>query len=423
MAYSTLSDRTALNDWLNIPSIDQFASPIKPDLNISKANGVTDSLDLYLHYFYPPTDNDLFTRNIQDPCAATSSPSYPSSVLSAVSPDRSLSTPLKPNGYPALPLIPIFTPDDKPDAPSSPESHFNLSPLTFRPIDDLQSTPFGDIYQLSMPWISSDSYISPVVRASSFGTPSKDDSKEAPERTNRRVSSARKKKNTPFLERLRATVPSPASSSPDRPLAEVLRMRVDALPPLLSPIKTSIPRNMDENATRYSEHIALQHDGHDYADVVTPERRTTDIMALSPLTPLTPGLPSVLPPRIPAKKGPGANRPKRKLAYQDSFSPLPQLKKTRRGLRSSTLEMYSYKSSPDVLDTPTSSSVSAPSLPASPLAFTVPIFTTRTFPASRPIEISPDYPLFYRRFPVSSYFQATPSEYSIIASLGFVFIG
>ena len=113
----------------------------------------------------------------------------------------------------------------------------------------------------------------------------------------------------------------------------------------------------------------------------TPSQNSLDIFALSPLTPLTP---------------PHVNL-KRKLALQDQLAsptPLPRPKKLR----------YSYPNFPPL--SPSASVSASPSI--------LPIFTARTFPNAEPFHVSPLFPLFYRRFPASSFFQPPSSEYTFM---------
>jgi Domain of unknown function (DUF4451) len=111
--------------------------------------------------------------------------------------------------------------------------------------------------------------------------------------------------------------------------------------------------------------------------LASPERLA--LLDSSPLTPLTPTTNTHLDLRIPTKR-------RFTLQDQDSPTPLPRPKKLR----------HSYPNlSP-------SDSISTPSLP---------IFTTRTFPNTQSLDLSPIFPLFYRRFPASSFFLPPSSEY------------
>lgn len=115
--------------------------------------------------------------------------------------------------------------------------------------------------------------------------------------------------------------------------------------------------------------------------IQTPSPTSLDFFASSPLTPLTPKTNTHVDLRISTK---------RTLAVLDldqtSPTPLPRTKKIR------------YNCSP-------SASVST-------CHSVLPTFTNRTFPNADPLDLSPVFPLFYRRFPASSFFQPTSSEYS-----------
>jgi hypothetical protein len=173
----------------------------------------------------------------------------------------------------------------------------------------------------------------------------------SPNITHRKKPIFSKSKNPSFLERLLASSPSPAStdSSPERPLAHVCRYQ----------------KSYD-------------------ASIQTPPH-SADVLALSPLTPLTPTTNTHVDLRIPMKR-------RHVVQEQDSPTPLPRNKKLR----------HSY---PGV--SPPSPSASSPA--SSPLV--LPTFTTRILLDAH-VDVSPLFPLFYRRFPGSSFFQPPSSEYT-----------
>ncbi|KAF8063570.1 hypothetical protein FPV67DRAFT_1783032 [Lyophyllum atratum] len=281
-------------------------------------------------------------------CSPGLLPNYSSSVISANAP----------LGYSPSPL---------PRA----QTHLGLSPLLLEQVNDFQDTLFND-YHLSSPWNSLDSDISPVVRASSLGS---DETLTATP-----ILATHKKMS--FLDQLRAAAaPASTHSSPERPLAEVFETG-PPLAALLSPCKALFPTT--PKPTNYPE-------------------------LTSPLTPLTPVLPVYKRTRTKDEdfypQPPIRKTAKRKRIEQDSPTPQPWPKYPRRTLRSSAHR-------PRTFSTPSPSPSPSPSPKTSPQTIEpsaeMPIFTNRTLPST--IKTSPDFPLFYRRFPASSFFQATPNE-------------
>lgn len=123
----------------------------------------------------------------------------------------------------------------------------------------------------------------------------------------------------------------------------------------------------------------------------TPSRNSADIFALSPLTPLTPATSTHV-------------NLKRRLALQDQLTsptPLPRNKRLR----------HSY---PNLTPLSPAASVSSPSI--------LPTFTARTFPNVESLHVSPLFPLFYRRFPTSSFFQTPFLEYTFIHFTNFLIL-
>ncbi|KAJ7629357.1 hypothetical protein DFH06DRAFT_1225475 [Mycena polygramma] len=232
-------------------------------------------------------------------------------------------------------------------------------------------TPFTKKFELSDDWIHSGSYISPVIHSQQ--------AKQAPLRLFSSPALS-------FLDRLQASS-SPSSAVPPRHGARVL-------PPLLSPCKL-ITRS---RASAKKENLSLAQLCAQFpADSsspsasspvsrrpfkvlprISPQRPANTLFPVSPLTPLTPS---------PNKSTAGTTKNSvpptkpRKRRRSMSESPAPLAKRARYNLEA----------------------------PPSPVAKSEPVFSTRTFP-SIDFVVSADFPLFYRRFPASSYFQTGEYE-------------
>ncbi|TFK71388.1 hypothetical protein BDN72DRAFT_958069 [Pluteus cervinus] len=219
--------------------------------------------------------------------------------------------------------------------------HLLLSPPTFG--RDLESMPFGQ--HLDADWLQNPD-VSPVIHAGS-------------QEHSERITISPPDTKPPFLEKLNRQTPTPESKDHSAQSSSSL---------LKSPIKT--PSRRSANVARFS----------------TPSRLAPLKGLSSPLTPLTP---------IPEYPSTRSYTKKRKLLDQSS-KPLPKR------LRSSgrievaqslpPLSTRSTRSSKQVVQR----SAAAPRSPQ---------FTLRSPPTSRATEISPEFDLFYRRFPASSYFQ------------------
>ncbi|KAF5378199.1 hypothetical protein D9615_007598 [Tricholomella constricta] len=107
-----------------------------------------------------------------------------------------------------------------------------LSPMIFKQLEDFETTPFSNCYQLSSPspWISSDSYISPVIRASSLG-------------------SDKTLTETPisFLDKLKAAVPASTDSAQALTPTSTTNY-LDFASPLTPLTPPSLKKNQKENA-------------------------------------------------------------------------------------------------------------------------------------------------------------------------------
>ena len=293
-------------------------------------------------------------------------------------------------------LTPLQTPTFSPNSDKSQLSvgaRLYLPSLTSGRPDDLQHTPFINQFKLSTPWISSSSYISPVIRTSTFQTP------EQPTPSSLQESSTSKTKDSSFLDLIRATRPSTANSSPERPLAEIIQFPTSStnIQPLLSPCKLLTPP-----ATNGKENAVICDFVSDSTDIpVTPTRPSLfSIAALSPLTPLTPASPSdnIFP--IATKQT------KRTFMELESPSPFPRSKRPCRKLRSSGLN-----STDDICDGHLPQRSDRVPLVQSPYLTNVKsTYSNRPIFNCGKIEISTDFPLFYRRFPAPSFFQTLSSE-------------
>lgn len=238
-------------------------------------------------------------------------------------------------------------------------------PIFNIPQDSENAFAFGQ--PLYNPWLLPGTYVSPIVRASETGV-------RLPEQLASTPGSLRpSSKKTSFMERL---LRQPSSSVEDAQVTTDVGLRS---PPRLE-TPTSTPKWDFSSVTSAST-----------PSTVTPKR----LGYMSPSSPLTPLTSPLAPPGqddIVTKM----RLRKRKSAPPNSWAlPEPRIKK-RRSRRESTADSHP---DPAPRDHPKAASRSIP------ITTGPPEYTTRKPCSTRDIEISPDFPLFYRRFPASSYFQ------------------
>ncbi|KAJ6510387.1 hypothetical protein C8R45DRAFT_387482 [Mycena sanguinolenta] len=243
-------------------------------------------------------------------------------------------------------------------------------------------TPFGKGFELSDDWIPSGSYISPVIRASSHAK-----AKQPPLKLFHRPAIS-------FVDRLKA------SSSPSTvpPLA---KHNTSSSSILLSPCKlTAVSARKENHPSFQPQHIPAdlfsmvsspltssplsRFHPKFQAESISPRRQAHSLFPLSPLTPLTPS-PQKSTSRDIRESMPPAKPKKRPLSVSISESPTTRAKRPR------------YNPRPE-------NSTAGKRTQAG----TAPIWSSRTLPPR--FVVSSDFPLFYRRFPASAYFQAVESE-------------
>ncbi|KAF8170679.1 hypothetical protein K438DRAFT_1684352 [Mycena galopus ATCC 62051] len=320
----------------------------------------------------------------------------------------------------ASPVFPLFPPDSQSSTVtfhSNPSSHHAIQPscdadtslLTAPSIDTVMRTPadfspslhafkdaitpFGKSFELSDDWIPSGSYISPVIRASQTKQP------------------ALKLFTSPaisFMDRLKASSSPPsaagvpprhakhtARSSP--PLLSPCRLtvRASAKKENLSPVQSRAPFPVDlfpsSPLTSFaSSPISRRPIPKFKPFLISPQRPVKSLFPVSPMSPLTPS-PHKSTPLSSKKNIPpalDAKPKKRRLSLSLSESPMTRAKR----VRYNNLRQESART---------------PVLPVSRSA--APILSSRRTLPPTPFVVSLDFPLFYRRFPASSYFQTAES--------------
>ncbi|KAF8888985.1 hypothetical protein BD779DRAFT_1799950 [Infundibulicybe gibba] len=367
------SDLQPFTDW----------SPPKPH-----GSHTLSDMGLQLHYHYPLTIGPaLYSSRLSEnaPCLSDLNLS-PDSRLQSQSSALSLQSPIRTSTRPRSPLTPFRAHSTHIGTPTYPGSHFAISPLF---IHGLNCTPLGYSYELGLDdWMPLDSSVSPVVR----------EAVAARIPTSVALCSQGPHASS-FADRLRTTVGSPPlpHSSQETPSGPVQ--------PLLSPCKSHLI-----HTTSPAESISTKPS--------TPTHSLLDsVSLLSPLTPVTPEQTS--PPVIESKPAnerifihlapnPGKHLRKRKLSMPESPTPLPSQKRARYSLRSlpASIDENEVMPKPSTEDIVALDSLPVPSSPK-PTSHSPPVYSTRSFRPSPlgPIEISSNFPLFYRRYPASAYFQ------------------
>ncbi|KAJ7743963.1 hypothetical protein DFH07DRAFT_35052 [Mycena maculata] len=263
---------------------------------------------------------------------------------------------------------------------------FSISPHTSNDV----ISPFGKKFELSDDWLVSGSYISPVIHATRTKKP-----------TVRLISSS---PTMSFMDRLQTQYSS--SHAPPR-------HGVPSSSPLLSPFLHSRPSVKKEKLPHPPLRVQAPADDVRLPTLTLPpsrrllpkfkklpsprERRTSPqpaanlLFLISPLSPLTPS---------PTKSAfltenacPPVSDPKRKKrSLSMSESPTTRVKRTRYNPRGADTLGHDASPLPGLSLTKTA-------------AAGAPLFSTRTLPSAASFVVSPYFPLFYRRFPVSSYFR------------------
>jgi hypothetical protein len=385
-------------DWLHIsPAPQSTVSPMMmmmpPFQDLSSSARINHSFheaDHCLHYMYDVSD---FLRFGETPASVVPACLSPPAVFNShhgmLSLDSTTTTLVDPPSPVSLSLFPSTVPavghqSRTPQFLPSSTSLFASSASKF--IEDLQTSvsPFGNYFGHSAAPFASLPLgdISPVVRAEeSQSGPNKLSS--GPKRLRNRN---RRNQTSSFVQKLRS-VPSPAktpfTSAPDL-LEEPIIQR------LLSPCKL-VPST--------SNNISVDN------------RAELDIPA-SPLTPLTPLSSSPGPSPPPPPPHPPLKivlKLKRKLMDKLPTTPPRRSKRSRRTTLVDVLSPITDQRSSSPL-----TELSPEFNPTNPQNHRLPVYTNRKLPPT--IEISANYPLFYRRFPASRYFQLDDSEYISLLS-------
>ncbi|KAF8970983.1 hypothetical protein BDZ97DRAFT_1411822 [Flammula alnicola] len=285
------------------------------------------------------------------------------------------------------------------------------SPAT-KLMQELQSASFGNYYDLaatSLPTEAVLSDISPVVRADRLQEHFLSNDKPAPSKSKKKKRrNKHSKAQSSFVEKLQAVSSLPRHPSPV-PASDPGDLELLSLPgtSLESALAIALPQTVllspCKLVSTLSPSVQLQQSLDDTTLPILPIHGTSSqelresvgpictlasIETLSPLTPLTPLTSSPEPlPRLKITL-----KLKRKAA-----EPSTPLRRSKRPRRDAIVES---PPSPEASN-PSASEASSPE--PSPPESLRPVYATRTLPAT--IEISANFPLFYRRFPASSYYQ------------------
>ena len=414
-------------DWLHIsPAPQSTVSPMKmmtppfQDLYTSaRINLGLHEPDHCLHYLYNISD---FLRFNKTPASVVPTCLAPPAIFNShhgmLSLNSTTTTLVDPPSPDSLSLFPSTVPasaghqSQTSQFLTSSTSLFASSASKF--IEDLQTSvsPFGNYFRDSAAPFTSLPLedISPVVRADD----SLQESQAGPDKLSSGLKKLknRKRRNqaSSFVQKLRS-VPSPAKtlvpSAPDL-LEEPIFQR------LLSPCKlvpsTSNNISADNRAVLDIPPTSPLSDvsGSFTVAPLPLVKANAERDIVSPLTPLTPLSsspgPSPPPPPPPLKIVLKLNKLKRR--SMDEFLTTPP-RRSKRSRRATLVDILS-----PITDQSSSSSLTdlSPEFnPTNPQNHRRPVYTNRKLPPT--IEISANYPLFYRRFPASRYFQMDDSEY------------
>ncbi|CAA7270831.1 unnamed protein product [Cyclocybe aegerita] len=417
---TTSSSPADFTDWLHIsPSAASTSDPSSPLLDVSSSTRVN----------VPSSDDGLGYRyiynlhNLRDGGPAPTPANTGSNASSAVQMDvqvpgifnqhhRMLS--LESNSATL-----INTPSPRTFELFSPAKHGlhrptlgSLSPVSLfaspasQLIQDLQKSPFGQLYyDPAAPSLAAHvSDFSPVVRADKMQEYLEPVEAPAPKTKKRKRRTGHPQLATSFMERLHAAPTSvqadTASARTQKPIAEASEQTTNvASLALLSPCKLAparSPRFQLEKPFTADAQTTLISQGAPPLPLLVPSASLSARSLFdSPLTPLTPltSSPAVSPAPAPAllKITLKIKRP--------AVDPVPTtpVRRSKRSRRATIIESSPVESEP-------SERAASPE----PGTESTPVFTNRTLPAS--IEISPNFPLFYRRFPMSASYQAPDAD-------------
>ncbi|PPR04628.1 hypothetical protein CVT26_015007 [Gymnopilus dilepis] len=416
----------------SLPASDNFSPPLKDITSSSRVNPLQTEV-LRLNYFYDVPD--FFSSETRVNLAALDAYArYEDGLQTILSPasfnchSRMLSlesTSATLIGTPSPRSLSFFSPSGTAvtqDSKSHQTSQVGAiaSPAT-KLIQELQRTSFpSHILEFTSPSHLADSLsdISPVIRSDKLQELDAAGQSGGPDVNAKKKKKRRRTKNivqpTPVVERLRTAPPAcerphepevsaqplleTAPPRPSTPLAS-LASAASTEPALLSPCHL-VPAWESRSAQLSPPKQKLLGDSNEPIGVSAPAPASpfgpvhplTPLSALSPLSPLTdlsssPDITSPAPPPLKITL-----RIKRKMPDIDSSTPPRPPKIARKRV---------------VIESPLSSpSESVPHRSPSPQVTSQPDkkeFTTRKLPAG--VDVSPNYPLFYRRFPVSSYYQ------------------
>lgn len=324
--------------------------PPQRDTNFSDWLALKNSSLSHQKSCWPPSPSRSLSPAAENRSALCSLPAYENSLSSPsasslhVLDDKPLS-----NSYPSLLL---------------PSSQLLLSPPTF--IKDLETNPFSQNIDLPQDWIQS-SDVSPIIRATSQDRSAKSE----------RFSTTSHGNSPTFLQKLQRH-----SASTDRRQMDEQRDQTPSAALFEGPT-TTLSRDTGSSSSATSTTMPL-----------TPVSRNTRSQRLlaSPLTPMSSPEPHYPMTRSVARK--------RKLATTSISPPAVRSKRP----RSAAVELStSLEASPAAQFTRRSERHREVQRPSNRTGH--PQYTMRSQPTSRAIDISPEFKLFYRRFPASSYYQ------------------
>ena len=396
-----------ITDWLHISpapqsTVSSMMIPPFQDLSSSaRINLGFQEPEHCLHYLY--NISDFLRFNKTPPTSVFPTCLSPAAIFN--SHHRMLSLDSTTTCPPSPGALSLFSPTAS-AVHCSPSTSLFASSSASKFIEDLQISvsPFGDYFRDSaapFPPLSMED-ISPVVRADTV-----QESQTAPNKLSSGPKKLRKRnkrnKASSFVQKLRS-VPSPveplvpsALDLPEEPISQRL----------LSPCKLVPSASNDLSADNRAIHDISTSPLSDVSEsfIVAPLPR---VKASAPLTPLTPL--SSSPSLLPSPSPPPPRLPPLKIVLKLKRKPMDELPTTppRRSKRPRRTVLVDMRLSP-ISDESLSSPLTESSPEFNPQSHRRPVYTNRKLPST--IEISANYPLLYRRFPASRYFQMNDTEY------------